>query len=204
MIELYSAATMNGRRAAIALAECDLAHQLHLLNLEKGDQRAADFLSLNPHGTIPVLVDDHDGRATPVTVTQSCAIVLYCAERSGRLVPSDPARRRQAFEWFAQALTDVGPASSVIFQMSLAPERSAANVSFFEQRFLRHCSNVDRQLDGREFIADEFSIADVALYPIIAVRKALIDAAAGLANLKAWTTRVAMRPRTGDAMASHS
>jgi GST-like protein len=88
--------------------------------------------------------------------------------------------------------------------MSIAPEQSPANVSFFEQRLLRHCSNVDRQLDGREFIADEFSIADVALYPIIAVREALIDAAAGLANLKAWTSRIAARCHTAKAMASHT
>lgn len=204
MIELYSAATMNGRRAAIALAECGLAHRVHLLNLQKGDQHGIDFLKLNPSGTIPVLVDDCGGESAPVTVTQSGAIVLYCAEKSGRLIPSDPQRRRQAFEWFAQALTDVGPASSVIFQMSIAPEQSSANVSFFEQRFLRHCSNVDRQLDGREFIADEFSIADVALYPIIVVREAVIDAAAGLANLKAWTSRMATRRHTSTAMASHA
>jgi GST-like protein len=204
MIDLYSAATMNGRRAAIALTECGLAHRVHLLDLQKGDQRAADFLKLNPSGAIPVLVDDHGGVGTPVIVTQSGAIVLYCAEKSGRLIPSDPRRRRQAFEWFSQALTDVGPASSMIFQMSIAPEQSPANVSFFEQRFLRHCSNVDRQLDGREFIADDFSIADVALYPIIAVREALIDAAAGLANLKAWTSRIAARCHTAIAMASHT
>jgi GST-like protein len=203
MIELYSAATMNGRRAAIALAECELAHHLHLLDLQKGDQCADDFLKLNPCGAVPVLVDDEYGGSTPVTVTQSGAIVLHCAEKSGRLIPSEPRRRRQAFEWFAQALTDVGPASSMIFQMSIAPETSAANVSFFEQRFLKHCSNVDRQLDGREFIADEFSIADVALYPIIAIRETLLDATPGLTNLKAWKSRVAERRLTSAAMASH-
>lgn len=203
MIELYSAATMNGRRAAIALAECGLVHRLHLLDLQKGDQCADDFLKLNPSGTIPVLVDDDCGEGTPVTLTQSGAIVLYCAEKSGRLIPSEPRRRRQAFEWFAQAMTDVGPASSMIFQMSIAPEKSSENVSFFEQRFLKHCSNVDRQLAGREFIAEEFSIADVALYPIIAVREALLDAAPGLVNLKAWKCRVADRRLTSTAMASH-
>jgi GSH-dependent disulfide-bond oxidoreductase len=204
MIDLYSAATMNGRRAAIALAECGLPHRVHLLDLRKGDQRAADFLKLNPNGAIPVLVDDDGGENTPVTVTQSGAIVLYCAEKSGRLIPSDPGRRKQAFEWFAQALTDVGPASSVLFQMSIAPEQSAANMSFFEQRFLKHCANVDRQLEGRAFIADEFSIADVALYPIIAVRAALLDAASDLNNLKAWQSRMAARHHTGAAMASHA
>ena len=77
---------------------------------------------------------------------------------------------RQAFEWFGQAVTDVGPASSMLFQMSLAPGQSAENVAFFEQRFMRHCSSVDRQLEARDYIADEFSIADVALFPIIQLK----------------------------------
>lgn len=204
MIDLYSAPTMNGRRAAIALAECGLAHRVHLLDLAKGEQRRADFLALNPSGAIPVLVDSDGPQGTPITVTQSGAIVLYCAEKSGRLTPKDRTQRSEALQWFAQALTDVGPASSVLFQMSLAPNQSATNLEFFRQRFLKHCANVDRRLQGRDFLADEFSIADVALYPIIAVRTALIQAAAGLSRLKSWEARVASRPATATAMAAHT
>jgi GSH-dependent disulfide-bond oxidoreductase len=204
MIDLYSAATMNGRRAAIALAECGLPHRVHLLDLQRGDQHATDFLELNPKGTIPVLVDHDAGESTPVTVMQSGAIVLYCAEKSGHLIPVPSRQRRQAFEWFAQALTDVGPASSVVFQMSTAPDQSEANVRFFEQRFLRHCSNVDSQLKGREYVVDEFSIADVALFPIIAIRSALINATEGLINLKSWRSRMEKRHHTAAAMAAHA
>jgi GST-like protein len=113
-------------------------------------------------------------------------------------------RRSKAFEWFAQALTDVGPASSVIFQMSLTPEKSAANMEYFCQRFLKHCVDVDRRLEGRDFLADEFSIADVALYPIIAVRAALIQTTAGLSHLRSWEARVAERPETAKAMSAHA
>jgi GST-like protein len=204
MIGLYSAATMNGRRAAIALAECRLAHSIHLLDLQQGEQRSPDFLALNPSGVIPVLVDDDGPGGKPITVTQSGAIVLYCAEKSGSLLPADPMRRSKAFEWFAQAVTDVGPASSMIFQMSLTPEQSGASAEYFVQRFLRHCVDVDRRLEGRNFLADEFSIADVALYPIIAVRAALIHATAGLSHLKSWEARVAARPETARAMSAHA
>ena len=195
---------MNGRRAAIALAECGLAYRVHLLDLAKGEQRRADFLALNPSGAIPVLVDSDGPQGTPITVTQSGAIVLYCAEKSGRLTPKDRTQRSEALQWFAQAITDVGPASSMLFQMSLAPQQSAANLEFFRQRFLKHCANVDRRLQGRDFLADEFSIADVALYPIISVRTALIQAAAGLNWLKSWEARVASRPATATAMAAHT
>jgi GST-like protein len=203
MIDLYTAATMNGRRAAIALAECGLAHRCHRLDLEKEDQRKPDFLRINSRGTVPVIVDEDGPQGKPIVISQSAAIVLYCAEKSGKLIPHDPRRRIEAFEWFMQAVTDVGPASSALYQMSLAPLQSAANISHFEQRFLKHCVNVDNHLEGRIYLAGEFSIADIALYPIIAVRSTLIDGTTGLANLKAWQRRIAAREQTVSAMAAN-
>jgi GSH-dependent disulfide-bond oxidoreductase len=203
MIDLYTAATMNGRRAALALAECGLPHRIHRLDLQKEDQHKPDFLNVNPMGTIPLIIDDTGPGGRPISLTQSGAIVLYCAEKSGKLIPHDPRRRIQAFEWFMQALTDVGPSSSAMFQLSIAPESSAANNSHFEQRFLKHCANVDAQLAGQDFLAGEFSIADVALYPVITVRSALIEETTGLANLKGWRQRIATREATISAMAAN-
>jgi GST-like protein len=202
MIDLYTAATMNGRRAALALAECGLAHHFHRLDLQKGDQRKPDFLKINAMGTIPVIIDATGPGDQPIIITQSAAIVLYCAEKSGKLIPHDPQRRIEAFAWFMQAITDVGPASSALFQLSLAPEQSTANATHFAQRFLKHCANVDRHLEGRAYLAGAFSIADVALYPVIAVRSALIDGV-DLPNLKAWRGRIAAREQTISAMAAN-
>ena len=203
MIDLYTAATMNGRRAALALAECGLPHRFHRLDLQKEDQRKPNFLKVNAMGTIPLIIDDAGPGGKPIRMTQSAAIVLYCAEKSGKLIPHEPQRRIEAFEWFMQAVTDVGPASSAMFQLTLAPENSAANNSHFEQRFLKHCLNVDAQLEGRDFLAGEFSIADVALYPVVAIRSALIDGTDGLANLKGWQRRIAARDQTIRAMAAN-
>jgi GSH-dependent disulfide-bond oxidoreductase len=203
MIDLYTAATMNGRRAAFALAACNLAHRVHWLDLQKGDQRKLGFLTINPSGAIPAIVDPAGPGNSPITIVQSGAIVLYCAEKSGRLIPHDARRRIEAFEWFMQAVTDVGPASSAIFQQSLVPERSTVNSGYFEQRFLKYCINVDDQLEGRDYLAEEFSIADIALYPIIAVRSALIEKTVGLANLKAWEQRLAARADALGVMATN-
>jgi GSH-dependent disulfide-bond oxidoreductase len=203
MIDLYTAATMNGRRAALALAACGLPHRFHRLDLQTEDQRKPDFLKVNAMGTIPLIIDDTGPGGKPIRMTQSAAIVLYCAEKSGKLIPHDPQRRIEAFEWFMQAVTDVGPASSAMFQLTLAPENSAANNSHFEQRFLKHCANVDAQLESRDFLAGEFSIADVALYPVVAVRSALIDETDGLPNLKGWRQRIAARDQTISAMAAN-
>jgi GSH-dependent disulfide-bond oxidoreductase len=203
MIDLFTAATMNGRRAALALAECGLAHRVHQLDLDKGDQRKPEFLAINPRGTIPVIVDDSGPGGAPITVTQSAAIVLYCAEKSGKLIPQDPQRRMEALDWFMHAVTDLGPASSALFQLSFAPEKSAANVRYFEQRFLKHCTNIDSRLQGRSYLAGEFSIADVALYPVVLARASLIEGTAGLADLKGWKQRIAAREQIANAMAAN-
>jgi GST-like protein len=203
MIDLFTAATMNGRRAALALAECGLAHRVHRLDLGKGDQRKPAFIAINSRGTIPVIVDDNGSDGTPITVRQSAAIVLYCAEKSGRLIPEDPQCRIEALDWFMHAVTDLGPASSVLFQLSLAPEQSGANTHHFEQRFLKHCSDIDARLQGRPYLAGEFSIADVALYPVVLARAALVETADGLLSLKAWKQRIAARAQTASAMAAN-
>jgi GSH-dependent disulfide-bond oxidoreductase len=203
MIDLFTAATMNGRRAALALAECGLAHRVHRLDLDGGDQRKPDFLAINSRGTIPVIVDDNGPGGSPIAVSQSAAIVLYCAEKSGRLMPHDPQRRIAALDWFMHAVTDLGPASSALFQLSLAPEKSAANVRHFEQRFLKHCADIDKRLQGPSYLAEEFSIADVALYPVVLARAAVIESTDGLLNLKTWRQRVAAREQTASAIAAN-
>jgi GST-like protein len=173
------------------------------LDLGKGDQREPEFIAINSRGTIPVVVDDNGSGGTPITVRQSAAIVLYCAEKSGKLMPHDPQRRTEALDWFMHAITDLGPASSVLFQLSLAPEKSAANVRHFEQRFLKHCTDIDTRLQGRSYLAEEFSIADVALYPVVLARAPLIENTDGLLSLKAWRQRIADREQTASALAAN-
>jgi GSH-dependent disulfide-bond oxidoreductase len=200
MIDLYTAATINGRRAAIALAECGLTHRYHRLDLDKKDNHKPEFLRINSRGTIPVIADDEGTSLEPIVLTQSAAIVLYCAEKSRRCVPVDPRRRIEAMEWFMQAMTDVGPSSSAMFQSSLVPEQVAANTDYFEQRFLKNCTIVDNHLTDREYLAEEFSIADIALFPIVAARASQIEKAAGLDNLKAWTRRMSGREHLRSAL----
>ena len=203
MIDLFTAATMNGRRAAFALAECGLAHRVHRLDLDKGDQRKPEFLAINSRGTIPAIIDENGPGGTPITVTQSAAIVLYCAEKSGKLMPQDPQRRMEALDWFMHAVTDLGPASSALFQLSLSPDKSAANINHFERRFLKHCSDIEARLQGRSYLAGEFSIADLALYPVVLARAALIEGTAGHSNLKGWKQRVAAREQIANALAAN-
>jgi GST-like protein len=195
VIDLYLAPTANGLRASVALDECGLPYTPHKIDLMKGEQRSEQFLKLNPAGQIPVLVD-HDGPGgKPLTLAQSAAIILYCAEKSGRFLPKDAAKRAAALQWMMQAATDVAPTSGAIFQLeNVAPEKNEAITGHFKKRFLGFLSVCDGQLARGEYLAGEISVADLMLYPNYVARKPLIDAAGGYANLHRWGSAMAARP----------
>lgn len=201
MIDLYTASTSNGQRAAIMLEESGLPYRLHRIDLRAGEQRRPEYLAVNPAAMIPAILDHDAPGGAPLALSQSGAIVLYLAERSGRLLPADGVGRAHVLQWFMHACTDIAGASSTIFlQSSMVPDKSAGNVSFFEQRLLRFFGNAEAQLAGREYLAGELSVADVALYPVVAARRALIEKADGFGSLLQWATRMAARPTVAKAM----
>ena len=201
MIDFYTFATSNGQRAAILLEECALPYRMHWIDLMKGEQHAAEFLKVNPAGAIPVIVDADGPGGKPLTLSQSGAIVIYLAEKAGRFIPADAVRRLIALQWLLQATTDAARASSAIFLVStLVPEKIPGNTAFFEQQCLRYLRSADARLADRDYLADELSIADFALYPVYAVRKALVDKAGDLPYLTRWGEAMAARPAVARAM----
>lgn len=201
MIDLYLAATANGLRAAVTMAECDLAFTAHRIDLAKGEQRSPAFLKLNPAAQIPVMVDQDGPGGKPLTLAQSGAIMLYCAEKTGRFLPADLARRAEVLEWFMMGATDVAATSGAIFQLDVrAPEKVEAITDHFRKRLLGFFAVADARLADRAFLAGEVSLADFMLYPNYHARKALIDAAGGFANLHRWGTALAARPGVAKGM----
>jgi len=195
MIDLYMWGTGNGLRAAIGLAEAGLEYRVRKVDITKGEQKTPEFLKINPAGQIPAMVDSDGPGGRPVTLAQSGAIVLYAAEKSGKLLPKDLARRALALHWFMQGCTDCAVTSGAVFQLeNVAPEKVASNIDLFKARLATFFRHADRQLAGREFLADEFSIADIALYPVYALRKAVAEAAGGMDHLARWGERMAARP----------
>ena len=192
MIDLYMWGTGNGLRASIALAESGLGHNVHKVDLTKGEHKNPEYLKINPAAQIPALTDSDGPGGKPITLAQSGAILLYAAEKSGRMLPKDPARRAIALQWLMQACTDVAVTSGAVFALeNFVPEKIASNAEFFKGRLVGYFRNVDARLAGREFIADEFSVADLALYPVVNIRKALAE---GMPNLNAWLARMGARP----------
>jgi len=195
MIELYFAPTANGLRAAVALEETGLPYRTHKVDLAKGEQRTPEFLKLNPAGLIPVIVDPDGPGGKTLTLSQSGAIVLYAAEKSGKYLPKDATRRVMAMQWMMQAASDIAGTSGTIFRMeSSVPEKIAANTDYFRKRLLGFFAACDTHLAAHEMLADEFSVADIMLYPNFAARKALIEQAGGFANLLRWGAAIGSRP----------
>ncbi len=195
MIDFYTAATSNGQRVAITLEELTLPYTLHKLNFQNGDQKKPEYLAINPAGMIPAIVD-HDGPgAKPFSLAQSGAIVMYLAEKTGKLLSTDTAKRAIARQWLMQACSDCAGASNAIFlSMNMLPDKSPANVEFLENRLLRFFRDANARLNDRDFLADELSIADLALYPIYAARKSVADRAGDLNNLARWGAVLSARP----------
>lgn len=195
MIDLYTAATGNGRRVSVMLEECGLRYTVHKIDLAKGDQRAPAFLEINPQGTIPAIVDGEGPGGQRITMGQSSAILVYLAEKTGRFLPAAGPKRARALQWLFAAATDAAPASGAVGQMTNAvPEKIPANTEHFEARLVRALKVFDKQLAGAEFLAGELSIADFALYPVVSQRKAFLDRDGGMPNLKRWEAAMAARP----------
>lgn len=195
MIELYHGPTSNGQRAAVILEESELPFKRRPVDLAKGENRTPEFLALNPAGLTPVLVDSEGPGSQRIVITQSVAIMLYVAEKAGRFIPVDAVRRAQMRSWLLFVASDIAMTSGTIFQLEvMAPEKSPASVAFFEKRLGRFLSVCDQALAGREYLVDELSVADFALYPNVAARKALIERLGPMPNLLAWHERMHARP----------
>ena len=195
MIDLYLAGTANGLRASVALEEAGLPYRVHKVDLAKGEHRTPEFLKLNPAGLIPVIVDQDGPGGKPLTLSQSGAIILYVAEKAGRFLPKDAVRRAMAWQWFAQGLSDVAATSGALFRVeNSVPEKIAGNTDYFKKRLLGFFAVCDTHLAGRDFLADEFSVAELMLFPNFALRKSMIDEAGGFANLQRWGAAVGSRP----------
>jgi GSH-dependent disulfide-bond oxidoreductase len=200
---LYTANTGNGRRATIMLEECGLPYSIQKVEIGKASRKPPELLAINPEGTIPTLVDPDGPGESAFHIRQSGAIILYLAEKTGRLLPAQVAQRAAILEWMMFTMTDVVGANTAMYQAMTEFPEAAANVSghFRDQliAFLRIC---DRRLGQCEYLAGaEYSVADVALYPVFVSRQTLIEETANLDKLKSWASRLSSRPAVKRALA---
>ncbi|HEX9184533.1 MAG TPA: glutathione S-transferase family protein [Burkholderiales bacterium] len=196
MIDLYAAGTSNGMRARIALEECGLAYTFHPIALDKGEHKTPQFLAMNPNGQIPVIVDRDGPGGKPLTLSQSTAILVYCAEKSGKFLPKDPAARAAMLEALMVASTDVTPIFGAYFGVARSKEPHAPSMQLFKDRLRSLFKVWDDKLAKRKYVAgNEVTVADFSLYAGYARVKGVIpEALEGLANVARWGQEMAARP----------
>ena len=160
MIKLYTAATPNGWKASVALEEMGLPYEVHSLDLMKGDQKKPEFLAINPNGRIPAIVDtDEDDFA----VFESGAVMIYLAEKTGQLLPADAKGRSRVIQWLMFQMGGVGPMmgqANVFFRYM--PEKIQPAIDRYQNESKRLLTVLDKQLADNEFLAGDYSIADIA------------------------------------------
>ncbi|MGR8948306.1 MAG: glutathione S-transferase family protein [Gammaproteobacteria bacterium] len=192
MIDLYTASTPNGWKASVTLEEIGIPYTVHPIDLGAGDQKKPEFLALNPNGRIPAMVDKD---ADNLVVFESGAIMLYLAEKSGRLLPEDPVLRYQAISWLMFQMGGVGPMmgqANVFYRYF--PEKIPAAINRYQNEGRRLFEVLDGALTNKDYLVGEYSIADIANWCWVRTYFWSGVDIAGLNNLQAWMKRLEERP----------
>lgn len=196
MIELHSWPTPNGLKVSIFLEEAGLEHKVFPVNIGKGEQFEPSFLKISPNNRIPALVDtDPVGGGGPVSVFESGAILLYLAEKTGKFLPVEVHARAKTLEWLFWQVGGLGPMAGQNGHFNIyAPEKVPYAINRYVNETKRLYGVLDKQLADNEFVAGEYSIADMAIYPWIVPHEAHKQVLGDHPNLKRWFDQVAGRP----------
>ena len=189
MLELYTASTPNGWKVSVTLEELGLEYQLHKIILQDQQQKEADYVAINPNGRIPTLGDDG------FAVIESGAIMIYLAEKTGRLMPTDVKGRSEVIQWLMFQMSGIGPMmgqANVFFRTM--EEKIPAAISRYQNESRRLFEVLDRQLDHSEWLAKNFSIADIANWCWVRLYFWSGVSLDGLDNLQRWLEAMEARP----------
>ncbi len=192
MIDLYTAPTPNGWKASVTLEELELPYEVHAIDLGAGEQKRPDFLRINPNGRIPAIVDREAG---DFPVFESGAVMLYLAEKAGRLLPADARGRSRVVQWLMFQMGGVGPmmGQANVFARYF-PEKIQPAIDRYRNESRRLFEVLDRRLGESEWLADDFSLADIANWCWVRTHEWSGVPIEGLEHLGRWLDRMASRP----------
>lgn len=200
-IQLYSLGTPNGQKVSVALEEMGLPYDAHLINIMQGDQFKDEFVQINPNSKIPAIVDP-DGPGGNHAVFESGAILLYLAEKSGKFLSHDPKKRSETLQWLFFQMGGVGPMFGQFghfFKYAKDKCDHEYPVERYTKETKRLLSVIDKRLEGRDFLVDEYSIADMAIFPWVLCLDKFYHAREYLGldeyrNINNWVNRICERP----------
>ena len=191
MIDLYTWTTPNGRKVSIMLEEIGLPYTAHAINITEGDQNAPEFLKISPNNKIPAIVDNDNG----MTLMESGAILMYLAEKTGKLMPTDDVARWRTIEWLMWQMGGPGP---FLGQVHHFVKYNKGKSLYAEERYLNEARRLygvlDRRLADHEYIIDNYSITDIAVWPWISRFDWQTMDLNDYPNVKRWYLAIAGRP----------
>ena len=191
MIDLYTWTTPNGRKVSIMLEEIGLPYTAHTINITEGDQNAPEFLKISPNNKIPAIVDNDNG----MTLMESGAILMYLAEKTGKLMPTDDVARWRTIEWLMWQMGGPGP---FLGQVHHFVKYNKGKSLYAEERYLNEARRLygvlDRRLADHEYIIDDYSITDIAVWPWISRFDWQTMDLNDYPNVKRWYLAIAGRP----------
>ena len=195
MIDLYTWSSPNGAKVRIMLEETGLDYELYPVNLGEGEQKKPEYLALNPNGKIPAIVDRDGPGGDEVTIFESGAILLYLAEKSGMFLPEEPNEKWQVISWLMFQMAGIGPSlAQAGYYLNRAPEPAPHAVERFVNEAERLYGVVDQRLEKAEFLAGDYSIADIASYPWMRNHERFSIDIADYPNVGRWLDTISARP----------
>ena len=194
MIQLYSWKTPNGRKVSVMLEEIGLPYEVHAIDLAKREQFTPEYLAINPNNKIPSIIDSDGPGGKPLTLFESGAILMYLAEKTGKLWPSDTRKRYEVIQWLMFQMGGVGPMFGQANYFFRLEEKVPYAIERFHKEALRLYRVLEQELGKKEFLAGEYSIADIATYPWVGRHDIHQVKLETFPNVKRWFDTLSARP----------
>ena len=194
-IDLYYWPTPNGWKISIMLEECGLPYTVHSVNIGKGDQFKPEFLAISPNNKMPAIVDPNGPDGRPISVFESGAILQYLGRKTGRFYPADERSRVEVDQWLFWQMAGLGPMAGQTHHFRIyAPEKITYAIDRYTNETNRLYGVLDKRLADREFLAGEYSIADMAAFPWAKLWERQGQDISGFKNMQRWLQANAARP----------
>jgi GSH-dependent disulfide-bond oxidoreductase len=194
MIQLYTWGTPNGKKVSIMLEEVELPYEVHPINLAKGDQVKPEYLAINPNNKIPAIIDTDGPGGKPLKLFESGAILMYLAEKTGKFLPPEMAKRYEVIQWLMFQMGGVGPMFGQANYFYKLEEKVPYAVERFYKEAIRLYRVLEQALAQRDYLAGEYSIADIATYPWVGRHDGHNVKLEEFPNVKRWFEAISQRP----------
>ena len=201
MIQLYTWATPNGKKVSVMLEEVELPYEVHPINIAKGDQLKPEYLAINPNNKIPAIIDTDGPGGKPLKLFESGAILMYLAEKTGKFLPQEMAKRYEVIQWLMFQMGGVGPMFGQANYFYRLEEKVPFAIERYYKEAIRLYKVLEQTLGQIDYLAGEYSIADIATYPWVARHDGHNVKLEEFHNVKRWFETISQRPAVKRGMA---